>query len=310
MMPYQSDLLRCHPAWSQLDDSTVKNSTRLTSCVYAQWRCCTCDTSFKKKINNIRTSTGRCRPCAMLLAHKTHFYTGDIPLQQHRIIRAGILQEMSEDSILTILRQEDEEFQYTEGTHRDWIRIIRCYKRHELLNNRYWDRKDVYWLSKRKRGDDDQSGELILNEEKKQKQNITSNILELSMWMRSGRWWIHWAFWAPLFRIIKQNKNEGDLLQYFDAEIRWRLFLPQRLQGRNLEALLPNINRMLTSFALLGLEQCLNAHFNTHWTDTERDIWDYRYISPICGCIRNNLTMVSALGSLLRKVDKVPQIID
>lgn len=128
--------------------------------------------------------------------------------------------------------------------------------------------------------------------------------------MRSPRWWIHWAHWAPLFRIIKYNKKEGDLLQYFDAEMRWRLFLPIGIQRRNLEDLLPMINWKLTSFAFLGLEKCIEAHFNTRWRDEDNNVYDYTYVSGACGGIQADSDIIVVLGSFLRKVDKVPQMID
>jgi len=281
MLPYSPGLLRCHPAWSQLENGNIKQNTSMTSCIYTKWKCCICNTIFEKKINNMKTSTGRCRPCALLLARKTLFYTGEIPLEEHRIIRAGVLQEIPVETIIGILRQQDKQGQYTEAVYQTWIQTIKGYQRHELLNNRFWDRKDVPWLSKRKRenakGEDQASclcppvpKSVRLEEPLPNQKSTTCCGMTLSLfWIRSSDFLLHWIWWVPFTRLLSTDiSNEEDFLQYFEVEIRHRLFLPF-LSNENRASMLKRetnfykqVRMSLVAYSLFGLRQCLLAHFD------------------------------------------------
>jgi len=229
----------------------------------------------------MKTSTGRCRPCAMLLARKTLFYTGEIPLQEHRIIRAGVLQEIPIETIINILRQQDKQGQYTEAVYQTWIQTIKGYQRHELLNNRFWDRKDVPWLSKRKRDDatgEDQASCLCppvpkgvrlgafpveVNEEDQspvatvnKRSDVNSQAGNLYFTMKD------YAYWAPIARRAK--KSIETLLELWDYFIFPMLELPKDCQRT-----VHTIDPKKVHASLRGLACAILPHYYCEWYDQQ-----------------------------------------
>lgn len=157
MLPYEHGLLRCHPSWTQLRDKKIRANIRTSSSIKAKWECCVCEATFEKTINNITISTGRCRPCSMMLIGDHSRYIGNIPIKQRTIIRCGVLQKLSDEEIVNILKQQESETENKEKTYREWLAFIQGQEYQNLLNNRYWNRNEIPWMNKRKRSASDDS---------------------------------------------------------------------------------------------------------------------------------------------------------
>lgn len=313
MMPYKYGLLRCHPSFVQLQD-TLNENIRTTSSLHVKWKCCICGLTFLKKINNIPTSTGRCRCCSILLIGNKDIYNGDIPLLPRTIIRTGILQGIQIDALIHILQNEEGGHSVGVDTYHEWIRELKKCTTPELLNNRYWNRKDILWLTKKRRiRFDGDSSTTLENEEtpkRKNQKNFNEVEQQLSTWMRRPRWWIHWAHWAPVMRMAKKTRKHNDILQYYDTEIYWRLFLPPGLRLSNLESFFPSLNWPLVRFALFGLLECIEMHYNILNNENIHILHgDYLWVHQTCNDIPRRQQL--SLRLLIRRIEEnVPQIID
>ena len=103
MIPYNGKKLRCDPLLSQIVGTDNKD-TSIGSGKVIMWTCSVCETQFKSRVQNMYVSCGRCKTHTneIRIAGRVH-YDGDVPKLLIRPIRAGLLQAIGTDQLITLI---------------------------------------------------------------------------------------------------------------------------------------------------------------------------------------------------------------
>ena len=151
-------------------------------------------------------------------------FNGSIPLSILEPLRACVLQHIDRESCINIMKL----FNITEELTMCYIQELETFTRVDLLDNGFWWQDSFYRANGerflRKRAQDNVKNVLFTKRIKVpniiqcNSQNKTLNGLTLCYWLPD------YAHWAPVVRIIKNDKLL--FLQVWLGQIHWRLFLP------------------------------------------------------------------------------------
>lgn len=295
MLPYNASFLRCHASWLQVTDPDLHHSTRIGSNTKIQWRCSECNREFMSSPHTIMQSTGRCKPCSTKLQNTKRFYNGTIPIELRCILRAAVMHDMKENDIIeNINRISVSYFQQHDVKH--WIDQMKSFDKADLLNNRFWKRDYVKWMTTKKRPNDNEKNN---NENKKAKKHENrqhssskGDHLHTMTFAKDAKiqkrcnlflsfifyfechcstqtivdhWLPDYAYWAPVVRMARHNMD--CMVELWLGYIHPRLFLPTELFIVPMKAVDEDYKWQCAIRLLYSLSICLSMFYEVPKTE-------------------------------------------
>lgn len=222
MIPYDHRLIRCYPAWSQIIDPEKHLKLRVGSNKKTEWTCASCNDRFIASAHNILQSTGRCKKCNKKPHKNKCYYNGNIPIEIRSVLRAAVLQGVNGKELHEGI---DKVSIYRIHQVDQWLGEIKTFSSCDILNNRYWGRSHISWLTaktKTKNKKADHEADRDCNEENKIEDTRRSNkgdVTTPEVLLVNEK-----DIWSSLLLKIKNDISQ--LKSLWITDVYWRLLLP------------------------------------------------------------------------------------